>query len=1036
MNEDSIEYNLIDLLKNQDYSYYHDSEIAPKSDNPQRENFSDVILEKEFKASLKRINPDLPESARKEAYQHVLNLGSNDIMTNNEKFHNFLTRGIEVEYFKDGQTKGLLVKLLDFNNFDNNSFWVVNQFKIKENNNSKRLDVVIFINGLPLVLVELKNALDEKATLEKAYTQIRNYQIAIPTIFYYNAVCIISDGIDARTSSLTAPFSRFLAWKSPVKEENGKLPELQILAERMLKKDVLLKLIRFNTVFEAEEVKDKKTGLLSMIKIKKIAAYHQYYMVEKAILETFRATHAEGNGKIGVVWHTQGSGKSLSMVFYSGQLVVSPEMENPTLVILTDRNDLDDQLFGTFSNCATLLGQKPKQAEKRDDLRELLNVVGGGIIFTTIQKFYPEDGNDVFDAISQRKNIVVIADEAHRSQYGFTGRVDKNTGEIKYGNAKHLRDALPNASFIGFTGTPIEIEDRDTQKVFGNYIDIYDIAQAVEDGATVPLSYESRLVKIKYDVELANYIDYQVENIEGATQEQIEKAKKRNAQIDAVVGHPDRLKEVSEDIVTHFSTREAVFEGKAMIVCMTRQITVDLYDQIIKLRPHWHSEDLNKGVIKVVMTSDSSDPESFQPHKTTKKERKFLASRLKDANDELKLVIVQSMWLTGFDAPPLHTLYVDKKMKGAALMQAIARVNRVYKDKPGGLIVDYIGIGQDLRDAMGVYTDSGGKGEAVADIDQIINALKTKFEVVTQIFSGFEYRNYFTGSTNEKLTILLGAQNYILGSEDLKDRFLKETTALFKLYAMAIPHPKAIKLRDEVAFFQAVKSRLNKFTSEGGKTDYQVYTAIKQIVDDALKSDGIIDIFEAAGIKAPSLDILSDEFLLEVKNMKYKNLALELLKKLLNDEIKIRKRKSIVQGKKFSEMLSNIIQRYHNNQIDAAQVLEELSNMAKEMRLEDNSAGDLGLTDEEYAFYTILSQCESTKALEDDKMKELIHKIVDVVRKTTSTTDWQKRKDVRARLRLLVKKILMRYGYPPDVALMEADKVLEQTELFASEITK
>lgn len=1035
LNENDIEYNLIELLKNQGYKYYHDSIIAPNTENAQRENFSDVILLQEFKESLKRLNPELPESARKEAYQHIINLGSNDIMTNNEKFHNFITRGIEIEYFKEGQSKGLLVKLIDYENFDNNSFIAVNQFKIKENNNSKRLDVIIFVNGLPLVVVELKNALSEKATLENAYTQIQNYKKAIPTIFYYNAICIISDGIDARTSSLSAPFSRFLSWKSPIKEENGKLPELQVMAERMLKKDVLLKLIRFNTVFESEEVKDKRTGILSMIKVKKIAAYHQYYMVEKAVKETFRATRSKGDRRIGVVWHTQGSGKSLSMVFYSGQLVVSPEMENPTIVVLTDRNDLDDQLFGTFNNCKTLLGQTPEQATSREHIKELLNVSGGGIIFTTIQKFYPEDGKEFFDAISQRKNIVVIADEAHRSQYGFIGKIDEN-GNMKYGNAKHLRDALPNASFIGFTGTPIEKEDRDTQKVFGNYIDIYDISQAVEDGATVPLSYESRLVKIKYDSGISELIDFEVDNIQGATKEQIEKAKKKNAQIDAVVGHPDRLKEVATDIVNHYEKREAVFEGKAMIVCMTRQIAVDLYNQIVELRPHWHSEDLNKGVIKVVMTSSSDDPESFQPHNTSKKDRKFLATRLKDANDELKLVIVQSMWLTGFDAPPLHTLYIDKKMQGAALMQAIARVNRVYKDKPGGLIVDYIGIGQDLRNAMGVYTDSGGQGEAVENIDEVINALKTKFEVVAQMFNGFDYKKYFNSSTNEKLTILLGAQNFILQNEELKNRFVSETTALSKLYVMAVPNVEATLLQEDIAFFQAIKSRINKFSIEGGKTDYQVYTAIKQIVDDALSSDGIIDIFEAAGIKAPSLDILSDEFLLEVKNMKYKNLALELLKKLLNDEIKIRKRKSIVQGKKFSEMLSDIIQRYHNNQIDAAQVLEELSNMAKEMRLEDNSANDLGLSKEEYAFYTILAQNDSTKSLEDYKMKELIHKIVEVVRNTTSTTDWNKREDVRAKLRLYVKKILMRYGYPPDVALMEADRVLEQTELFASEISK
>lgn len=1033
LNEDAVEYALIQLLMDQGYDYFHDKEISPGTEYSQRETLSDVVLEREFKDSLKRLNPNVPESARREAYQQVINLGSSDIATNNEKFHNFITKGIEIEYFKDGKTRGILVKLIDFENIKNNNFWAVNQFKIIEDNHSKRLDIVLFVNGLPLVLVELKNAINENATLDKAYTQIQNYKTAIPSIFGYNALCIISDGIDARTSSFSAPFSRYLAWKSPRKEENGKFPEIQILAQEMLNPKTLLNLIRFNIIFESEETKNSKTGILSMVKIKKIAAYHQYYMVEKAVKETLRATHSKGDRRVGVVWHTQGSGKSLSMVFYSGQLVASEEMENPTIVVLTDRNDLDDQLFGTFNSCTSLLRQTPKQATSREHIKELLNVSSGGIIFTTIQKFYPEDGVGTYEMLSPRRNIVVVADEAHRSQYGFVGKVDDD-GNIKYGNAKHLRDALPNASFIGFTGTPIEKDDRDTKKVFGDYIDIYDIAQAVEDGATVPLSYESRLVKIKYD-NVSELIDEQIENIHGATEEQIEKSKRKIAKINSIVGHPERLKDISKDIVAHFEERQNVFEGKGMIVCMTRQIAVDLYEKLIELRPDWHNDDLEKGKIKVVMTSSSDDPESFQPHNTSKKDRKRLSTRLKDSNDELELVIVQSMWLTGFDAPPLHTLYIDKKMQGAALMQAIARVNRVYKDKPGGLIVDYIGIGQDLRSAMGVYIDSGGKGEAVSDIEQIIVGLETKFEVVSQMFYGFKYEEYFTAQTNEKLTILLGAQNFILANKDLKNRFLTEIAALSKFYAMAVPHSEASKLKEKIAFFQAIKSRINKFTPEGGKTDYQVDTAIKQIVDEALSSGGIIDIFEAAGIKAPSLDILSDDFLLEVKNMKHKNLALELLKKLLNDEVKIRKKKNIIQGKKFSEMLSNIIERYHNNQIDAAQVLEELSNMAKEMRLADNSANELGLTDEEYAFYTILAENKSTKALEDNKMKELIHAIVDIVRKTTVTKDWNERDDIRAKLRLYVKKILMRYGYPPDIALLEADRVIEQSEALANELS-
>ena len=1030
LTENAIEQNLIELLIKQGYQYFHGSTISPKSENPQREGLDSVVLEKQFKNALKKLNHELPESARVEAYQHVMNLGSDDIMTNNEKFHQMLTDGVTVEYFKDEQTVGITVKIIDFKSPENNDFWVVNQFVIKENNQLKVLDVVLFVNGLPLVVLELKSAVSEKATLEKAYTQIQNYKNAVPTIFYYNALCIISDGIDARVSSISAPYSRFLSWKSPQKKENGILPELQIMAEQLLKTNVLLKLIRFNTVFESEEMKDEKTGLLSLVKIKKVAAYHQFYVVEKAVQETLRAIQAKGNRKVGVVWHTQGSGKSLSMLFYAGQLVVEPAMKNPTIVILTDRNDLDDQLFGTFGNCKSLLRQTPVQAASRENLKELLKVTGGGVVFTTIQKFYPENGIGKFDVLSPRTNIVVVADEAHRSQYGFSGKIDQS-GNIKYGNAKYLRDALPNASFIGFTGTPIEKEDRDTKKVFGEYIDIYDIAQAVKDGATVPLSYESRLVKIRFDMEASKKIDELVDNIEGATVEQLEKAKKKNAQINAIVGHPERLEDVAKDIVMHFEKRQIVFEGKGMIVCMTRQIAVDLYNQIIKLKPKWNHEELDKGEIKVVMTSSSDDPISFQPHNTNKKERKLLAVRFKNCFDELKLVIVQSMWLTGFDAPPLHTLYIDRKMKGAALMQAIARANRVYKDKPGGLIVDYIGIGQDLRSAMSTYTESGGQGKAYSEIEEIISAMESKFEVVQQMFHGFDYQKYFDSETGEKLKILLAAQNFILKDNKLKERFLSEVIALSKLYVMAVPSYESETIKDQVAFFQAIKSRINKFTPSGGKTDHQVNTAIKQIVDEALSSDGVVDIFEAAGIKAPSLDILSEQFLLEVKNMEHKNLAFELLKKLLNEEVKVRKQKNIILGKKFSQMLSNVIKRYHNNQIDTAQVIKELSEIAREMKLEDNNAKDLGLTSEEYAFYLILSRNSSTKFLEDHKMKELIHLIVDIIRKNT-TVDWNKRDDVKAKLRLLVKKVLMKYGYPPDVARMEADKVLEQSELFAA----
>ncbi len=1035
LNENLIEMAFIDQLRGQAFEFHHGPDIAPNSDNPQRKNFDSVVLENELLKSIERLNPGVPESALNEAYQKVLSLGTEDIMENNERFHTYLTNGVPVEFTKDGASKGVNVDLLDIENPDNNSFWAVNQLVIKENNVNRRLDVIIYINGLPLVVVELKNATSEKATIHDAYTQLQNYKKDVPSIFFYNALCVISDGIDAKVSSLSAPFTRFLSWKAP--EELGLQTDLQVMTKHMFNQRVLLNLIRYCTVFEADEKKDEQTGLISISKIKKVAAYHQYYAVQKAVDQTLRATHsADGDRKVGVVWHTQGSGKSLSMVFYSGQIITHPQMKNPTIVILTDRNDLDDQLFGTFGNCIGLLRQTPIQAKNRDHIKELLKVSGGGVIFTTIQKFSPEEGN-VYDTLSERTNIVVVADEAHRSQYGFKGRLVEveDTSKIRYGNAKYMRDALPNASYIGFTGTPIEKEDKSTLAVFGDYIDVYDIKQAVDDGATVPISYEARLIKIKLSSELSTEIDTLIDEISDATEDQIEKSKKKNATINAVVGHPERLKDVANDIVYHFEARQEAFEGKAMIVSMTRQICVDLYDQIIKLRPDWHSDDLNKGAIKVIMTSSSDDPESFQAHRTTKQQRKDLAIRMKDPNDELKIVIVRDMWLTGFDAPSMHTMYIDKKMQGANLMQAIARVNRVYKDKPGGLIVDHIGIGQELRTAMGTYLQSGGDGKAYVDIREAIALMKEKFEIVEQMFHGFDYKSYFKEETNIKLQILLGAQNFILSSKELKDRFLKEITALSKVFAMSIPSFEADLIKDSVAFFQAVKARINKFNPSGVKSDYEVDTAIKQIVDKALSSDGVINVFEAAGISTPDVSILSDEFLLEVQNMNQKNVAFELLKKLLNDEVRVRKKKNISQSRKFSEMIESVVNKYHNNQIDSAQVLAELSAIAKEMRLEDNKASELGLSEEEYAFYSVLNQNESTKMLEDQKMKELVHHIVDIIRKN-ATVDWSKRSDVRAKLRLTVRKLLMKYGYPPDLARLEADRVLEQSEALAEELTK
>ncbi len=1038
--EHNVENALMQMLAEQGWQTFVGEDISPYGENPQRESFSSVLPEEEVKRSLRRVNPDLPQSALNEAFVKVLNLGTNDLMSNNEHFHQMLTDGVTIEYFDttSGKTRAEIVRLFDFENVANNSFWAVRQFEVRENNKKRIPDVVLFANGFPLVVVELKSATSEEATLQKAYQQIQTYKKDIPSIFYYNALVILSDGVEARASSLSAPFARFLPWRGPKERRGENIPELQMMSEEMLRHDVLLDLTRFNTVFETEEVKDEKTGQIRQVKVKKVAAYHQYYAVKKTLFETLRATEKEaGDRKIGVVWHTQGSGKSLSMVFYVGQLVAHPKMKNPTVVILTDRNDLDDQLFGVFASCKSLLRGEPVQAKSRAHLRELLQTTGGGIIFTTIQKFYPEDGGEEFEVLTDRENVVVIADEAHRSQYGFKARVveTEDGAKTRYGNAKYLRDALPNASFVGFTGTPVELEDRNTKKVFGDYIDIYDIKRAVEDGATVPISYESRLIKVRMDKKTAGDIDKAIEEISNATEDQIEKAKKKYAQINAIVGHPERLQDLASDIVRHFEARQEVFEGKAMVVVMTRQIAVDLYEKIVELRPDWESDDLMRGKIKVVMTSSSDDPEPFQKHRTTKDQRRKLAVRFKDPNDELQMVIVQSMWLTGFDAPPLHTMYIDKKMQGANLMQAIARVNRVYKDKPGGLIVDYIGIGQDLKNAMAVYTESGGEGEAVTDIAEVIAGMKEKYEVVAQMLHGFDWKKYFTEDDKGKLQVLLDATNFVLADEDLKKRFVSEVTKLSKLFAMSTPSFEAEQIREDVAFFQAIKSRIAKFTPAGGKTDAEVNMAVKQIVDEALSSDGVVDIFQAAGVKAPSLEILSEEFLEGVKKTKQEHLAFELLKKLLSDEVKVRKKRNLVQGKKFSEMLESAIKKYHNNQITTAQVIEELTEIAREIKREDKRAQELGMTEAEYAFYTVLAENESTAFLSDEKMRELIHRIVETVR-NNATVDWEKREDIRAKLRVTVKRLLVRYGYPPDLARMEADRVLAQSELLAEEFVK
>ncbi len=1030
--ESDIENFCIELLEKQGYTY-----LSPEEQEVERADLSDVVLRGRLKMAIDKLNPNIPEDAKKQALREVLNLPSQNLIENNEAFHQMLTDGVGVEYQKNGDTVGDKVWLIDFNNPLNNDLLVCNQFTVIENNITKRPDIVLLVNGLPLVVLELKNPTDENATVQKAFTQLQNYKNAIPSLFYYNGILVASDGLDAKMGSLTAGWTRFMGWKTVdgEREDTSTTPQIETLTNGMLAPHILIDLIKQFTVFEKTKKEDAESGLTSIETVKKIAAYHQYHAVNKAIESTKKASREDGNRKAGVVWHTQGSGKSLSMVFYSGKIVL--ELDNPTIVVITDRNDLDEQLFDTFAGSKQLLRQEPIQATDRIHLKKLLKTAGGGIIFTTIQKFSPEDLSENFELLSQRKNIIVIADEAHRSQYGFSAKTLIKNGEAftKYGFAKYLRDALPHASFVGFTGTPIEKEDASTPAVFGNYIDVYDIQQAVEDGATVRIYYESRLAKIHLKAEEKEKLDVEVEQItENEESTAKEKAKAKWTQLEAIVGHKDRLKVVAEDILNHFDARQEAFEGKGMIVTMSRRIAAELYDEIIKLRPDWHDTDKQKGAIKVIMTSSSSDPESWQLHSTTKQERKALGERLKDPSDPLKLVIVRDMWLTGFDAPCLHTMYIDKAMRGHNLMQAIARVNRVYKDKPGGLIVDYIGIASDLKQALATYTESGGEGTPALDQSEAISAMMEKYEIVVQMFDKFDYKRYFSANTKEKMTIILEAQEHILSLEDGKNRFTKQVGLLSKTFALSVPSLPAMDIKDELGFFQAVKARLTKFEPTGsGKSDAEIETAIRQIVDKAVVVDGVIDIFDAAGIKKPDISILSDDFLDEVRNMKRKNLAMELLKKILDDEIKTRTKKNFIQSKKLSEMLDAAIKKYQNNLLTAAQVIEELINIAREIKESDARGGNLGLSDDEIAFYDALVENGSAKeVLGDDTLRELAQILVQKVKANTAI-DWTIKESVQAKLRVIVKRILRQYGYPPDKQLIATENILKQAELFADE---
>jgi type I restriction enzyme R subunit len=1073
INESDIEKFAIVLLERQGYQYIYAPDIAPDSDTPERDRFEDVLLLERLRKAVGRINPGIPADAREDAIRQVRRLNSPELISNNEAFHRMLTEGINISYRKDGADRGDLVWLVDFNDPENNDFLVANQFTVVENNVNKRPDIILFVNGLPLVVIELKNPADENATVRSAFKQLQTYKQTIPSLFAYNGFMVISDGLEARSGSLSAGFTRFMAWKSSDGrgEASPLIGQLETLIKGMLEKTTLLDILRHFIVFEKSKKEDSATGIITIQTVKKLATYHQYYAVNRAVESTLRASgyaakenwdwntsgiyyespenyglpgvkkQPVGDRKGGVIWHTQGSGKSLTMVFYTGKIVLA--MDNPTLVVITDRNDLDDQLFDTFAASKQLLRQEPVQAENRDHLKQLLNVASGGIVFTTIQKFQPEEGN-VYPKLSDRENIIVIADEAHRTQYGFKAKnvdvKDKQGNvigkKIVYGFAKYTRDALPNATFLGFTGTPIEKTDVNTPVVFGNYVDIYDISQSVEDGATVKIYYESRLAKVALSSEGKKLVAELDEELDKEDLAETQKIKAKWTQLEALIGSEARIKQVAQDIVTHFEQRQEVFEGKGMIVTMSRRIAADLYEEIIRIKPEWHSDDLRKGAIKVVMTSASSDGPKISKHHTTKDQRRVLAERMKDPEDELKLVIVRDMWLTGFDVPCLHTMYIDKPMKGHTLMQAIARVNRIYKDKPGSLIVDYLGIASDLKEALSFYSDSGGKGDPAVLQEKAVQLMLEKLEVVSQMFYGFTFDDYFEAETSRKLSIILEAEEHILGLENGKKRYIDEVTALSKAFSLAIPHEQAMDVKDEISFYQAVKARLVKFDGTGtGKTDEEIETAIRQVIDKALVTEQVIDVFDAAGIKKPDISILSEDFLLEVRNMEHKNLALEVLKKLLNDEIRARTKKNLVQSRSLMEMLENSIMKYHNKVLTAAEVIDELIKLSKEIKRMDKEPQEMGLSEYEYAFYTAIADNESAReVMQKEQLRELAVVLFEKVKQNASI-DWTIKESVRAKLKVIVKRTLRQYGYPPDMQALATETVLKQAELIAYEIT-
>jgi type I restriction enzyme R subunit len=1021
IHESDVEETVLTLLESLGYEIIRgdNEDFLPSGHCAIRTDYKNVVLVERLKNALRKINPLISEEAREQAVKQVLRSESQKLIADNESFHKLLADGVDVPVQLE-EERYQKVWLFDFENPQNNDFLAVNQFTVIENNVERRPDVVLFVNGIPILIFELKNPADETATIWTAYDQFQTYEDQLSYLFRFNEILVISDGIEARAGTITSEKERFMQWKTI---DGGKprkgLIEIEVLLRGMCEKSRLLDIARNFIVFE----KDKETK-------KKLAAYHQYWATNKAVESTIEAR--KSNKKAGIVWHTQGSGKSLTMIFYSGKLV--RELDNPTIVVLTDRNDLDDQLFGTFGRCQDILRQKPVQANSRKELRELLSVSSGGIVFTTIQKFFPEEDREKHPLLSKRDNIVVIADEAHRSQYGFSAKIlnKKDKTLVTYGYAKYLRDALPNASFIGFTGTPVEIADRSTPAVFGKYVDTYDIERAVDDGATVRIYYESRLAKLELKPEERPKIDPEFEEVtEGEEVEGKEKLKSKWARVEKVAGSSKRISRIAQDIVNHLEERTSVLEGKAMIVCMSRRICVDLHDKIVKLRPEWYNEDDEKGFIKVVMTGSASDPKEWQQHIRNKLRRKRIGDNFKDPNHELKLLIVRDMFLTGFDAPTLHTMYLDKPMKEHTLMQAIARVNRVYPGKEGGLVVDYFGIGAELKEALINYTASGAKGKPTLDQEQAAMVMQEKYEIVKDMFHGFNYRKFFELTPSERISFVPQAMEHILQEKGKKERFVREVTGLLKAFSLAVPNEKAMKIKEEVGLFQAIKSAITKTTETRMESEEKFDLAIKQILSKAVISDRVIDIFEAAGIQKPELSILSEGFLAEVREIPQKNLAFEALKKLLNDEIRFILRKNLIQGKSFMEMLDKTIKRYTNRSVEAAQVIEELIELARKVREEKNRGKQQNMTDDELAFYDALGANDSAvQVLGNENLRKIALELTQMIRKSV-TIDWTQRESVQAEIRLKVKKILRKYGYPPDKQEKATQTVLEQAEMIA-----